>query len=389
MVVWLSYLIPILCASALAIFFNKRMAWWEYLVLLVVPAAVILIVSESSKNSQISAREYWGGYVTSAEYTEPWNEWIDRTCTRCVATDTAGRCTQEETYDCSYCDDHGPSWTVETTIGTFHGEDRYNIAVPRIGKAKFVDMDRSSTCPDPVNGNKYKAVFNGDSARLVPVFRTKTYENRVQAAPTLFSYREIDNSKRELYYHVTDDDEFAHQSVLSTYDFPRRADASRILRWYNARYGELFQVHAWLLVYKNKPASFGPDQEAYWKGGGKNEITAVVGLNNDNTVQWCHVFSWTPNKIPLIEIRDSILRMRTFDGKAAAELIGARGVRGFVRKHFVDFKYISVQPTQAATVGIFVFVLLFSVAWGVFSLMNVFTWSDPTGTYGKARYRRW
>lgn len=370
MIIWFALVFPLLAALVLLVFFRERVLWWLYLVLFGVPALLIPIISACSESAQTRASEYWGGYVTEATYTEPWNEWISQTCTRCTATDKDGRCTSTETYDCSYCSDHGPSWHVASTVGSMGGQDLYERVKRHFRNERFVNLGRSSDCPFPRNGNAYEVTFPADSAHLFPVFSGRHYENRVQAAPTLFSFPAVDPAKVPVFQYPEDEDGPDHSSLLTRIGFPHQARADSLLSWYNGRYGDSKQVHAWLLVFQGGSIELGHAQEAYWKGGGKNELVTTVGIDKEANILWCYVFSWSPKKDVSVLLRDSILSMKTFDGAVVAEAIGQLGVRHFVRKHFKDFSYIQIEPTAGAIIGTFISVFVFSVGFVLFCIFN-------------------
>lgn len=372
MIIWFAYLIPILTALTLAVFWVRKMAWWEWAVLMVIPTIIIAIVAHASKAGQVKAVEYYGGYVTDASYDEPWNEWIVEECssTSCTGSGKDERCTTTY-YDCSYCNEHGPSWNYNTSIGEgADAQTAYNVAVATFRNKKFVNLRRNSECPNPVNGNRWIVKFPGNSAHLLPYFKTHQYENRVQAAPTLFSFPRIDTSKTKVFEYPNDEEGLNHSSVLADKSFPNYGKASDLLSWYNAEYGAAFQVHAWLIVFHDRTRQSGLDQEAYWKGGGKNELITTVGLDKDQKVKWCYVFSWSPKKEPSIVIRDSIMSMGVFDGVKAVELIGQQGIKKFHRKHFKDFAYVSIEPTNGAVILAFILTMLFCIGWGFFSVKN-------------------
>lgn len=363
MIIWFSYIIPVLIALGLFVFSTKKPIWWEYLILLLFPIIIIASVSKISETNQTRAKEYWGGYVQTATYTEPWNEWISKTCETCTGSGKDRSCTS---YDCSYCDEHGPSWDIDATIDApAGGKEDYDYVVSKFGPAKFVDLDRNSGCSFPKNGNKYVATFDGSVNKLVPIFSRRNYENRIQAAPTLFSYREVDTST-SMVVNYPDDPGLYHSSILGA-SFENKAKASEKLSWYNGLYGSSKQVHAWLIVYRNKPQSIGQEQEAYWKGGGKNELIVTIGLPSvGDSIEWCYIFSWTPKKETIFQLRDSIISIGHLNDTNIVNAIGNIGIKHFVRKHFRDFKYIQIQPSGTSIWIAYILIILFSVGYSLF-----------------------
>jgi len=381
MAIWFAFLIPILTLLATLAFFGRRITWWEPLLLCTISFGISATGAVISENSQTKATEFLGGWVTSAEYVEPWNEWVDKTCSRCVRTDTAGSCVEEEEYDCSYCDEHGESYDYETTVGSgfFNSEEVWNNASVIFGK-EFVNLNRHSECSRPKNGNKWVATWNGDSAKLIPFFKRHSYENRVQAAPTLFSFESIDPVKTKVFEYPKNDG-LDNISILTETQLPNQSKANDLLNYYNGKYGASKQCHAYLIVFKNRGPDAGRNQESYWKGGGKNELVTTVGIDNSGKVLWAYVFSWSKDKMANIVIRDSLMRMQTFDAAQVVQLIGQEGVKKFKRRQFKDFDYISVQPSNTATVIVYILILLMSIGWVIFKKVEMDSDGTETGLF--------
>lgn len=372
MFIWFAFIVPLLVLLGALAIKGRKLLWWEPLLLCAVGFIASAVGGSLSKASQTKANEFLGGWVTSAEHVEPWNEWVTKTCSRenCSGTGKDRSCTTE-TYDCSECEEHGDSYGFETTVGSGFFSDApsvWNAASATFG-AKFVDLNRHSTCMFPKNGNKWEAEWNGDSITMLPYFRKHSYENRVQAAPTLFSFTEIDPKKTKV-FDYPEQDGIEQSSILTEAQLPNHSRADDLLNYYNGKYGASKQCHAYLVVFKNKGPDAGRNQEAYWKGGGKNEIVTTVGVDNGGNILWAYVFSWSKEKMPNIVIRDSLMRMKTLDAYKVVDLIGQEGIKKFQRRHFKDFDYISVQPSTTAIVLTYIFMLIASIGWLVYMQWN-------------------
>jgi hypothetical protein len=176
-----------------------------------------------------------------------------------------------------------------------------------------------------------------------------------------------------------------HQFWLD-HPVPGQSKAQDLLSYYNGKYGEAREVHAYLLLFHDPDPQRGRDQEAYWIGGGKNELVTTVGLDKANQVQWIYVFSWSPDKTAEVSLRDSLLQMHNFNAVHAVELIGQVGVKHFVRKHFRDFKYIQIQPSQTAIMIAAFSVLAFCIGFGIWVVRNDYD-NIVSSTRGRLRER--
>ena len=109
MLIWSCLLIPLVAMIFLALKFPKRMAIWEYIILLAIPLAAIFVAKQVSIHSQTTDTEFWNSYATRAFYFEAWNEYIHKTCTESYAcgSDSKGNTTYcTRSYDCSYVEYH-------------------------------------------------------------------------------------------------------------------------------------------------------------------------------------------------------------------------------------------------------------------------------------------
>ena len=76
MLIWFLMVIPIVAVLILSIFFQKKIALWEYLLVFGVPIIIIFVAKQSSIHYQTQDTEYWNSYLVSAEYYEYWSTWI-------------------------------------------------------------------------------------------------------------------------------------------------------------------------------------------------------------------------------------------------------------------------------------------------------------------------
>jgi hypothetical protein len=85
-------------------------------------------------------------------------------------------------------------------------------------------------------------------------------------------------------------------------------------------------------------------QEAYWKGGNKNELVICIGLSSqDSRVLWVSPFSWTPNRQLLVDLRRDIMEVNNYDPNQIYSVVNSK-MDSFERKHFKEFSYLTVEP---------------------------------------------
>jgi hypothetical protein len=335
---------------------------------LAIPFAVsivcIFFAKMISTRSQTADIEYWGNYAVEANHYEAWDEEVPcrhpKYCTRTVTkTNSQGKSyTTTEEYQCGYqhaydVDYHPEYWNM---VG--NGGNRYSISksafedlTNKWRNKKFVDLGRDY---HSIDGDKYTTKWNGDDQTLRDIVTTHTYENRVQAAKTsLYNFPEVtDFEKREYgifgYPEVSD-----YQCYPILGSAPDMQQGGQILRVANAKLGRTKQVRLWVLIFENQPIESAFVQEAYWKGGNKNEF-----------------ITWTPNEELKFAVRDKITEMDVLDMSKAADIIVREVKAGFVRREFAEFSYLSVRVSGKAVFITFIIVIVVNVGISIWAVKN-------------------
>lgn len=357
---WFVVLVPIIGISITYYFYHHKIAWFEIL-LPIIPALIIIpSVKFSTETMLTTDYERWGAYVVSSRYYEKWDEYIHRTCS---VSDGKGKTTY---YDCSYVETHYPYWEVTDSMGRTYivSEETYLYIREKFGNSVFHDMNRHYY---RIDGDMYESEYHHNKHNMVYWFTVHTYENRVQAARSVYKYPKIvDHSK--LYDWPELNDNMNDPAILGS--APGSDVADKLLQQYNAIHGVDKQVRVWILLFKNQPRSVAFDQESYWNGGNKNEVTICIGVDNDFKVDWCHCFCWSPdgntsNDVMKINIRDYVERSKSL--KSPDKLIDIVKYscdqinKLFQRKDFSEFSYLTVDMPMSALIACYVITFLFTV----------------------------
>jgi hypothetical protein len=396
-IIWFAALIPFIGAGALFWIWNRKVALWEGLVMMVVPLFLIGGAKACSEHSQTAATEYWGGYVTTAEYYEDWDERVScRHPISCIhptySVDSNGRPYQSgyahsndghyHSYDVDY---HPEEWEVHTSVKESRSISKLSFEglAKQFSSRDFVNLHRSYHSK---NGNKYVATWKGEAETLEPVTVSRSYENRVQASQSVFNFKTVDPKDYGLYKHPP----VSGFSQQVTHGPSATALAEKKFQYLNATLGAPKQVRLYVLVFQNQPIQAAMEQEAFWKRGNKNEFVTCIGVDKDLEVQWSHVFSWSEIEELKIEARNQVMGMKKLDLVAYADWLGPMIEKKWVRKNFDDFSYLTVEPTTSAVIWTFLLTLLVTAAIGVFAVLNDV---DNDGTFlGSHTYefgRRW
>lgn len=371
MIIWAAMLIPFLVSFIALLFWGKKIVFWELLPAFVVSAIFIFGFKSCEESVQVQDKEYLMDYVVNAEYTEEWDEWIDETCTRSCCCDSKGENCGTETYDCSYRKYHPDNWEMTTSTGKVYSitKNKYNELVNQFGNQSFVEMNRDFY---HIDGDAYVTEFKSYEG-IEYVTWSQTYENRVQASHSVFNFKNIttDEVKKKGLYDYPGLDGLKVNSILG-YDQPDHTKLNRHLNSYNGFIAPKKQLKVWFLLFKDKPLHTAFDQEAYWKGGNKNELVVCIGLDNSNNIRWTYVFSWTKVNKLKISVRDKINAMQVLDMKKAIGIVMIEAEDKFERMHFREFDYITIDPPLWCIIVTFIIVLIVSIGGIFWAIINEF-----------------
>lgn len=367
---WIALLWPILSNIILLAVpqLRQKTVWWELALPWPIPLALIPIGFAIGDWAMTVDSERWGGHATKAEYYEDWDEEVP--CRHpiyedeLVGYDDEGDPIYEEVlvgYEHDYDVDYHPEhWELKTTLGDRSiNEGDYRYFNDLWKNQQFQDLHRDYHLND---GDMYHVHWDSRYETLEPVFVDRWYENRTQAAGSVFKFRDIDPKESPVYEYPSIAG-WRSTNVLGPHATP---ETVKKLSKFNAKHGPVHQCQVWIVTWKNQPQSVGHDQQDYWKGGNKNELIVCVSTDDKNKVQWAYVFSWMDNQEFSYRTRDFVLGQERLDISKLIDYLDAEIPQRWDRKEFsanaVDggFAYLTVDPPTWLVVVIHIFALLFS-----------------------------
>jgi hypothetical protein len=381
MIVYGAILIPIVAILVINFFYRHQIAWWECFLPMIFSVIVICLGKYGTEKSQITDIEYWTGYVVTSEYHDDWNEYVHQTCTRSCGDD----CT--ETYDCSYIDYHPSYWVAidNNSIRERVHETRYRQFAQLFGNEQQIGTQNGYTNDGPI----YAVEWPGSIDTLQIMTTTHHYENRVQASHSVFNFPQVDPEKTKVFEYPSASDVFEVPSILTEVkDLRAYHAANRYLSILNAQLGRSKQIRVWFLIYGEESTLIEAErQEAYWKGGNKNEIVLCIGVNGQHEIQWCHLFSWTEEEALKIMVRNLIMEKRGQSIELMSIINDVRPLIAdqWVRKQFADFSYLTVEPKPWHVFLIWLVTALVSAGACAYAVLNQYGEGEAPW---KQRYRR-
>ncbi|MDR1594267.1 MAG: hypothetical protein LBS43_07285, partial [Prevotellaceae bacterium] len=116
-------------------FFFRKIRMWVVVIVFALGVACNFAVSEWMKSGSITDTEYIGNFAARVEYYEPWDEWVEETCTN----------ENGEEYDCSHSVYHESRWKMVDYSGYAYPIERheYGDIVNYVnGKPVFKELHR-------------------------------------------------------------------------------------------------------------------------------------------------------------------------------------------------------------------------------------------------------
>jgi hypothetical protein len=384
---WLALAFPIVSAIVLVIFFSRKVNVWEFVGLFGIPLTFIAITRFTTEHVLVTDTEYWGGYAVQARYYEDWDERVSCRhpiyCTASCGKDCTYTyvCGHYHAYDVDY---HPPYWMFEDSNGEGWSisQQQYLELVKRWNNQRFVELNRSYHSDD---GDAYVTDFDKVYEHGEITTTEHSYENRVAASHSVFNFPTISKKKaKELklipYPPVSG---YRQVSVLGV-GVPVPGEWDRAVELVNGYLGKKCKARVYVLVWRDQPITVATNQQAYWKGGNKNELIVCVGVNAQNQPQWCFPFGWTKLESVKADARDFVMKQKTLDVVPLAKFLHDEIYPHVLRRDFREFAYLVIDPPMWVVILTFVLVVGFCFGWGYWSVRNEF--DRVTDRFSRFRY---
>jgi len=368
--VWLYLFIPLIAIIIILLFYTKRIAWFEPVIMFGVVIVIILIAKFAVEKTMTDDVEYYQSFITKVEYYETWDEYIYERCVRTCCCNSDGQNCSTETYDCSYIDNHPEYWLITTNTGKTIKctKSEYLKLVNKFDvKPVFIDLKRNYYL---IDGNKYVCEFNGDFNKLEYLTWKHHYENRIQASHTILKTEPVDAElikKYDLVEYPTINN-YKAKSILG-----ENNTLDNYVNMKNSLIGKSKQVKVFYIIFHDQPQLAALKQEQHWLRGNKNEVNICISIDKDRNVQWAYVFGWSKEKIVNIEIENYIEDQKRLDDKTFKTIIDYSHntiKEKFKRRQFEEFSYLTVEPNFNAHMWILLIVTVITIGMSIWIVKN-------------------
>ena len=378
--VLLTYISPFITAIVLLLFFRKKTMWWEYVVVICPSLLLCLLIEFCMKEVNADDVEYLGYYVEKITYTEDWDEWIHKTCTRRVRIGTNSHGNPIYTthsYDCSYREYHPKRWTYTLNNGHteyFYNKEEFDKVLSKLkAEPKFIDMHRHYYTKD---GDRYEYYWDKRCEHIYTMTQKHHYTNYIKSSHSLFKYEDIteENAKKLGLYDYPDIIEYDQNPVIG---YPVDKSSVDAVKYINGFFGMRHQFRLFVLIYPNKDISVVDKQKSYWQGSNKNELVVCIGYNTKKqSIDWCESFSWADSPTLEVKTKDYFLTHNKLDIVGYCDYLKPMIKIYWHRKKFEDFKYINVELSDTQVTWLFIIILLYNIGISLWVIFNSFENDD-------------
>lgn len=345
---WTFALIPV-AVGAVLLFFDRKIAWQEVLGSSVVAFAMAGIFQLCAVLGMTHDIETWSGVITQTTRYGAWVEQYEELHIESYAcgTDSKGHTTYcTRTYYTTEYATHGGNWDVNRNFGTIADNPDVDLTFHEIVKANFggrIDRTYTQSCTHGghyYSGNQTAYVTHNNTGYVYPVTMTKSFENKIKAAPTLFSFVKVPTNV--LVYPWPENPDWNNSGrVLGT------ASSMISLRKWDILNSDLGPSKKINLIVVGFPSGQSMDmakyQEAKWVGGKKNDLViCFAGGSQTQPAEWAYVFGWTEKTLVKLNLRD-IFTENPINNDIISK-IDKEIVLNYEKKNWHKFDYIRVEP---------------------------------------------
>lgn len=347
---WFLYVLCIIpfITGAILWYKSSKIVWWEWLSAFVISLITAIIFHVICIKSMTTDIQTLSGVITKAVY---YPEWVERYQVPIYKTIKVGKSTQRvfSHYETRYRT-HSPYYECHTSFGTTKNIDKNLFEA--ISK-NFNDYTKTPHHKSGFHsGDPDIYMVNNKTGYCYPITTISTFENKVKASPSLFSFMEVPKTAKVYEWPSNKNwmrsDRLLGTSFIDVYEWDKM----------NSRLGPTKKVNVIMVGFDDKSdPSYGLWQQAKWVGGKKNDLVITFGGGEKSPAKWAFVFGWTEKELVKKKI-ESILLNNPINNEIIPKIETAI-IEDYVIKDWTKFDYITVEPPMWAFM-IFLAVLIIS-----------------------------
>jgi hypothetical protein len=264
-------------------------------------------------------------------------------------------------------------WSPRTRFHSEHWKAYSNISTTySIDKPKYLQIVKDFGGDNPVKGDRTTGehssrMIGGDPNDYLaqnktgythPVTKLVTWENRVKAGPSTFSFRKLTKEQsKKIKNWPENHNPWVSDRVINT-------PGISFMNWdqMNARLGPVKKVN--VIIVKAESSDEIELIQAKWIGGKKNDLVLAY-CENGGIVNYTKVFGWTESEDVKSNLSEILLKNKIDD--SIIPLIEKEIKSNYVIKDWSKFDYLTIEPpTWSYFVLVILMILIQGLLWYYF-----------------------
>lgn len=349
---WVFYtcaMLPLVLGAVLW-YYEKSVTWWEWLAAFAVALTTALIFQWISVMGMTADTETWSGFITHGRHYAAWQEYYEyavyrtetRTGTRTVSDGKRSR-TETYTYTVQVFDHwqptstwHSDNYSINSNIDTSYSIDRggwYGLAKD-FGGFTSTRGTRTTVSHNSrmIGGDPNDYLTQNTTGYIKPCTKNVSFENRIKAAPTLFSFAKVPEFIKT-FEHPKNEQWWESDRLLGTAkkDIPIWQFDQMC-----SRLGPSKKVNVIMIGFGEQSQSMAQWQQAAWVGGKKNDLVLCYGNG------WATVFGWSESELVKRNLETLMLTEKV--NVEILPKIESAISDGYQKKDWHKFDYITLEP---------------------------------------------
>jgi len=342
---WFNFLVPVGIALYLVLT-NREYIWKEFAIQAGATLAYVAIIYALlfSVTTDLLDENYYNGKVKSSTYYEEWTELVTYTESYSCGTSKNPRtCTRTKTRR----DYHSPYYQIKTDLGETISIRRGDFlkTTREFGK-KEVYLHRSGQVSYG-DGNKFVSY----PTKVIPTSVGHTYENLVAAANGNVIHTKVPKSDIQMLVKKGKLREYPvlYKGAYGETILNRIIDTTGLSKIDIAKFqnlatnvGRTKQANPIIYITK-EDSSFKDALSQYWNMGKKNDVTLVLGVNDDGIIVWSDVICFTNNTDFIVDMQSDFEDKKL--NNDLLPIIEKNINKSFIRKPMKEFEYLKENIT--------------------------------------------
>jgi hypothetical protein len=382
---YIGALLPLLIGAFL-LWKDNEVVWWEWLISAGASFLLAGILHASAIYGMTGDVETWSGQIVKASHHPRWVErWTKHHSETYYTGSGKDRKSHTRHWTTTEYDTHPEHWEVTRNFGSYDDErdvdeSFYNEVSRKFG-GKIVEDGTQSSHHGGTRSSGDRNIYSthNHTGYVFPVTTSRSFENRVKAAPTVFSFAKVPTNIN-IYPWPQNNNWNQSDRLCGT-----AAVLINLYKWdcMNSYLGPRKQVNVIMVGFGNEPTDYGQWQQAKWIGGKKNDLVLCFGgATKNKPATWSYVFGWTESELVKKNLQTLLIDKPIND--ALIPLIIAEIEKNYVIKDWHKFDYITIDPPTWSYWVFFIFLILTQS--GLYYFFHVNEYGKDWAGYGRGWY---